>query len=224
MAGGWQVVGISRSPSSLQAPGYRHEVMNVAAPGYRSALATIVSELGPFDACVYGAGIGVRHDLTRLDDDIRVFQGNVMAAVETAAELIPRMVTARRGRFVVLSSQADALIAPANPSYSASKAAMSSYFEGLALAARPAGVLITNIRFGFVDTKMAKAPMKPFMRSVDWASDIVVRSLERRAIRVTRPRRMAVLVKLLRWATELRIWLSGWSRTDVEGVDLRKTS
>jgi NAD(P)-dependent dehydrogenase (short-subunit alcohol dehydrogenase family) len=222
VAGGWQTVGISRSPSPLEAPFYRHEVMDVAAPGYQSALAEIVSRLGPFDACLYCAGIGVRHDLSSLEDDIKVFQVNLMAAVATAAELIPQMVSARRGRFVVLSSQADALIASANPSYAASKAAMSSYFEGLALAARPSGVFITNIRFGFVDTKMAKAPIKPFMRSVDWAADIVVHALDRRAIRVTRPRRMALLVKLLRWVTEWRIRLSGWSVTDREDVELKK--
>jgi len=208
VADGWRVVGISRSRGPLDHPDYHHEVLDVARPGFRDRLAEIVSREGPFDACLYCAGIGTDCDLTNLNEDLRVFQVNLMAAVETAAELLPRMVQERRGRFVILSSQADALIAPTHPSYAASKAAMSAYFEALALAARPSGVLVTNIRFGFVDTKMAKARMKPFLRPTDWAVKIVVRALGGSAIRVTRPRRLVPLVKLLRWLTDWRIRLS----------------
>lgn len=202
---GWYAVGISRSPSPLQHANYHHEVFDVGSPDYRARLAAIVAQNGPFDTCLYCAGVGAACDLDQLDADLRVFQVNLMAAVQTAAELLPSMVQARRGHFVVLSSQADGLITPSTPSYAASKAALSSYFEALALAARSSGVRVTNIRFGFVDTKMAKAPMRPFLRSVDWAVDVVVRALRKNAIRVTRPRRLVPLVRLLRWITNWRI-------------------
>jgi NAD(P)-dependent dehydrogenase (short-subunit alcohol dehydrogenase family) len=205
---GWQVVGLSQSPSPLVHDAYHHEVLDVARPGYRARLAEIVAERGPFEACVYCAGIGASCDLDNLDRDLRVFQVNLMAAVETAAELIPRMVKAKQGHFLVLSSQADGLIVPSHPSYAASKAALSSYFEALALAARPSGVRITNLRFGFVDTKLAKASLRPFLRSVDWAVAVVVRALRRNAIRVTRPRRLVPLTRLLRWLTDWRIRFS----------------
>jgi NAD(P)-dependent dehydrogenase (short-subunit alcohol dehydrogenase family) len=205
VADGWQVVGLSRSGSPLAHPAYHHEMLDVARPGYRERLAEIARARGPFDACLYCAGIGADCDLANLDRDLHVLQVNLMAAVETAAELLPAMVQARRGHFVVLSSQADALIAPSNPSYAASKAALSSYFEAVALAARPSGVRVTNIRFGFVDTKMARAPVRPFLRSVDWAVKVVLRALDRGAIRVTRPRRLVPLVHLLRWIVDWRI-------------------
>lgn len=205
---GWHAVGISRSPSPLAHASYHHEILDVARPGYRERLAEIVTQHGPFDDCLYCAGIGVPCDLADLDSDVRVFQVNLMAAIETAAELVPRMVDARGGHFVVLSSQADVSIAPSTPSYAASKAALSSYFEALALAARPSGVRVTNIRFGFVDTKMAKAPKRPFIRSIDWAVAVVVRALRNNAIRVTRPRRLVPLVSLLRWLADWRIRFS----------------
>jgi len=205
---GWRVVGISRSRGPLEHADYHHEVLDVGRPGFRAKLAEIVAQKGPFDACLYCAGIGTARDLASLDKDIEVFQVNLMAAVETAAELIPSMVKAGRGHFVVLSSQADALIAPDVPSYAASKAAMSAYFEALALALRSSGVLVTNIRFGFVDTKLAKAPVRPFLRSTDWAVKIVVTALRGKAIRVTRPRRLVPLIKLLRWLTDWRIRLT----------------
>ena len=202
---GWQVVGISRSRGPLEHPAYHHEVVDVGQPGYRARLAEIVGARGPFDTCLYCAGIGATCDLGDLGPDLQVFQVNLMAAVETAAELLPRMVRERRGHFAVLSSQADELVVPSHPSYAASKAGMSAYFEALALATRPSGVRVTNIRFGFVDTKMAKASVRPCLRSTDWAVKIVLRALAGKAIRVTRPRRLVPLVKLLRWLTGWRI-------------------
>lgn len=205
---GFHVVGISRSRGPLQHAAYHHEILDVGLPGYREKLAEIVTQRGPFDTCLYCAGIGEACNLANLDQDLQTFQVNLMAAVATAAEVLPRMVQAQRGHLVVLSSQGDALIVPTHPSYAASKAALSSYFEALALAARPSGVRVTNIRFGFVDTKMAKAGARPFLRPVDWAVKIVVRAMQGKAIRVTRPRRLAPLVSLLRWLTDWRIRFS----------------
>jgi NAD(P)-dependent dehydrogenase (short-subunit alcohol dehydrogenase family) len=205
---GRQVVGISRRRGPLVHPAYHHEVVDVGLPGYRGKLAEIVAQRGPFDICLYCAGIGEAIDLANLDHDIQTFQVNLMAAVETAAEIVPRMVEAKRGHFAVLSSQADALIVPTHPSYAASKAALSSYFEALALAVRPSGVKVTNIRFGFVDTKMAKARLRPFLRSTDWAVKVVLRGLAGEAIRVTRPRRLVPLVRLIRWLADWRIRLT----------------
>jgi NAD(P)-dependent dehydrogenase (short-subunit alcohol dehydrogenase family) len=206
---GWLVVGISRRRGPLAHEAYHHAVLDVGQPGYRGELAALVAQHGPFDACLYCAGIGAAFNPADLSQDVQVFQVNLMAAIETAAELIPGMVQARCGHFMVLSSQGDRLTTPGFASYAASKAAMSSYFEALALALRPSGVKVTNLRFGFVDTKMAKARVRPFLRSTDWAMKVVVRALAGHAIRVTRPRRLVPLVALLRWLTDWRIRASG---------------
>ena len=64
---------------------------------------------------------------------------------------------------------------------------------------------LTNVRFGFVDTKMAKASVKPFMITPDAAARVVVRALDRRAVRITHPLSMAAVVWLLAFATWLKI-------------------
>jgi NAD(P)-dependent dehydrogenase (short-subunit alcohol dehydrogenase family) len=90
----------------------------------------------------------------------------------------------------------------------ASKAGLSSYLGGLALALRPRGVQVTNVRFGFVDTKMAKYHVRPFMITAERAAGVVVRCLRRRPAQVTYPRRMGALVWLLDRLTSLRLWLT----------------
>lgn len=207
LAEGWQVTGISRSLSSVTHENYSHHIRDVAAEGYREFVGELAAQRGPFSAGVYCVGIGEGFDPANLDPDARVMRVNLLAAVETAAAVIPEMVRQRRGKFIVLSSMADCLPLPNSPAYAGSKAGVTAYFESLALALRGTGVTVTNIRFGFIDTKMAISPVKPFLRSPEWAAGVILGALNRNAIRVSRPRRMALLIAFLSWVANWRIRL-----------------
>jgi NAD(P)-dependent dehydrogenase (short-subunit alcohol dehydrogenase family) len=203
---GWTVIGLARGAAGLAHDRYRHVIADVRAADYRDAIAGIE---GAPDLCIYAAGIGHELDLAAPVHEAEVFATNLIGAVITAEVLIPRMVAARAGHLIVLSSQADRLIDRHAPSYAASKAGMSSYFEGLALACRPHGVAITNLRLGFVDTAMSRGqPVRPFLITAERAARIVDRCIARRPIRKTSPLRMAALLWLVRWGTRLRIWAS----------------
>jgi short-subunit dehydrogenase len=204
-----EVTGVSRRASPLEANArYAHIVADVSAPDYRTRIRELVAQRGPFALCVYCAGIGERLNLTDLSREVDVFQVNLIGAVETLSAVIPGMVAAGDGQVLVLSSLADDVLSPEVPSYAASKAGLSSYLGGLALALSPRGVAITNIRFGFVDTKLARARQRPFMISVERAVDVIVKAIETRRPRVTYPLRMAFVVKVLRAAALLRLWLA----------------
>ena len=205
---GWQVVGLSRSPSPLSRPSYRHRVVDVRDPDYGERVAESWRELESGDACIYCAGIGESLEPSHFEREVEVFEVNLQGAVRTAAAVVPAMVAAGRGHFVALSSQADNFLNADAPSYSASKAGLSSYLEGLALALRPRGVHVTNIRFGFVATKMAKSEVRPFEISAERAARLVIRCLKKRPIRYTYPKRMALLLWFLRWPPRLRVWWS----------------
>ena len=152
----------------------------------------------PFDAFIYCVGIGERLALEQLDREAQVFEVNLLAAVASAGIVLPTMLAAGRGHLIVLSSLADVLVSEEFPSYNASKAALSSYFDGLGAAIRHTGVVVSYIRFGFVATKMAKSPVKPFMVTADAAAGVIARALEGRRRRISFPLRMAWLVAVLR--------------------------
>jgi NAD(P)-dependent dehydrogenase (short-subunit alcohol dehydrogenase family) len=207
LAEGWRVVGISRSASRIEPSNYEHHVCDVGSAKYAARLAAVVDKLGSPDVCVYCAGIGEFLDIHTLATDRRVFEVNLVGAVTTAMVVIPGMVRSGHGHFIGLSSQADAMSDPNAPSYSASKAGLTRYLEGLAPACRARGVHITNIRFGFVDTKMAKAPVKPFMVPVSLAAERVRRCIDRRPVRYTFPKRMALLLWGYRLGMRVKRWL-----------------
>ena len=201
----WTVIGIARRSSELSHDRYRHVIADASAAEFGKALEGALGTVVP-DVCIYTAGIGTEIDLEDLSIEANVFRTNLVGAVVTAEVVIPRMLQAKAGHFVGLSSQADQMTDGNAPSYAASKAGLTSYLEGLARAVRPHGVAVTNIRFGFVDTEMAKSSIRPFMISADRAAELVERCLERRPIRYTYPWRMAALLWLLRGVRRLMFW------------------
>ena len=207
-AAGYTITGFARSPAAFEHDRYTHVIADVRAADYRHALAAALADR-TVDVCIYCSGIGEELDFAQLARESDVFETNLVGFVRTAEILLPRMIEARAGHLVVISSQADRLVDRHAPSYAASKAGVSSYAEGLALACRPYKVAVTNVRLGFVDTPMAKAPgPKPFMVSADRAAQLVERCIRRRPIRKTFPLRMAALLWLYRWGARFRIWAS----------------
>jgi short-subunit dehydrogenase len=202
---GWEVVGISRSESPIVHECYAHYSCDVTTSKYRELLGELSAQ--PFDVVVYCVGVGERLSLAHLRLDVQVFEINLLAAVSTAAIVLPPMLARSRGHLIVLSSLADVLVSDEFPSYNASKAALSSYFEGLGAGLRGSGVVVSHIRFGFVDTKMAKSRFRPFMITAEVAAGVIVRTLRSGSRRVSFPLRMAWLVAVLRCVQGVqRLW------------------
>ena len=197
LARGLRVIGLSRSPAPVDHEHYQHHVVDVCSPEYAEVMAGICRETPP-NTCVYCAGIGQELDVAHLQSERQTFQVNLMGAVIAIEHVLPSMLDAGAGHIIGLSSQADVLRDPGAPSYAASKAGMSSYLEGLARAVRKGGVHVTNVRFGFVDTKMAKAETRPFMITADKAARLIEKCMHRRPVRFTHPWRMAALLWVVR--------------------------
>lgn len=201
---GWKVVGISRSDSPIEDTSYEHIVAEVQDSQYVVKLKSVLEKDDPLDLCIYCAGIGELLDFANMENEAEIFEVNLLGMVKTVSYVIPLMVKRGKGHFIGLSSMADQLLSPEAPSYHASKAGFSNYLEGLALALKPKGVYISNMRFGFVDTKMAKGDVKPFMMGVERATQHLLACIRKKPVRYTAPRIVVPLVKLLSWMLRLK--------------------
>ncbi|MBN1799784.1 MAG: SDR family NAD(P)-dependent oxidoreductase [Spirochaetales bacterium] len=162
---------------------------------YVTRLKTVIKKHGPVYLCVYCVGIGELLDFSALEQEVEVINVNLLGMVKTAAAVIPHMIKQGGGHLIGLSSLADVLISAEAPSYHASKAGLSNYLEGLALALKQKGVYVSNVRFGFVDTKMAQGSSKPFMMSLERAALHLLKCIKNKPVRYTAPRIMIPLVK-----------------------------
>lgn len=192
---GWEIVGISKSKTPIEDTAYKHIVMDVQEYKYLETLKKILHDGKPIDLCIYCAGVGELLDIRNMEKDIIIFEINLIGLVKTVSHVIPMMVKMGKGHFIGLSSVADTMLSSEAPSYHASKAGLSNYLEGLALALKPMGVNVTNVRFGFVDTKMAKGDAKPFMMTVEDATQHLLSCIDKKPIRYTVPKIVIPLVK-----------------------------
>ena len=196
LAEGWAVTGVSRRDSGIEHSQYVHRTVDVTAADYPAAVDGV-----DIDLCVYAAGVGELLDLADLAAQTRAMQVNLIGAARTVEAIVPGMVARGSGHLIGLSSLADVLISPDAPGYAASKAGLSAYLLGLVQPLRKHGVAVSTVRFGFVDTKMAKAHSKPLMITVADAVEVLMRCVRDRPAVVSYPRRASVGARLVRAVT-----------------------
>lgn len=207
LASGNRVIGISRRDSSINHKNYSHSICDVTSAEYKLCLKRIITSIDALDVCIFCAGMGNFLNFDNLAAQTQTFEVNTMAAVVTTEIIVGHMVSKKHGHFIGLSSIADKLISQASPSYSASKAAISKYWEGLGFALLDHQVKITNVRFGFVDTKMAKSKFKPFLMTREKASRYLKNVIERPRIRMTKPFMMGILASIIGRLLQIKVLL-----------------
>ena len=137
-----------------------------------------------------------------------MFAVNLTSVVRTLDCLSRRWLDGDRGgHFVGLSSLADVLAVRDAPAYPASKAAVSSYLRSAAWLLRPRGIHVTNVRFGFVDTKLASAPVRPMMLTREVAARRVIGCLRTRPTQLSTPKLIALAAALGSALQSLRAWV-----------------
>ena len=97
------------------------------------------------------AGDGVTSDAGR---DAETMQVNAVAAVCILGLAANYFGAARRGHLAAISSIAGDRGRKGNPAYNASKAALTTFLEGLRNRLFPLGVTVSTVKPGFLDTRM----------------------------------------------------------------------
>jgi short-subunit dehydrogenase len=180
-------------------------VVAVADVGDRAALRAAIEkverQLGPTDLIVANAGYGTPTHLDPLNtaDVEETFRVNVMGVIYSIEAVLPGMLARRRGHLVAISSLAAFKGLPGESAYCASKAAVNTYMEGLRIALRSRGVVVTTVCPGFVQTPMTTMnTAMPFLMSADEAALRIARTIARHRGGVVRfPWPMAMLMSLI---------------------------
>lgn len=142
----------------------------------------LVEQLGGLDLLVYSSGLlwVPGDDVYDTERDREQFEVNVTGAMAWMNPVAARFEAARAGTIVGLSSVAGERGRAMFPGYAASKAALTSFLEGLRNRVAMKGVNIVTVKPGFVDTPMvADLTRRPFMVSVQRASAIILATARR---------------------------------------------
>ena len=115
------------------------------------------AKLGRLDVVVANAGFGVVGPVERLalDDYRRQFETNVFGVLRTVHATLAEL-KASRGRLVILGSVAGYVATAGSSPYSMSKFAVRGLAEALGYELAPAGVAVTLVSPGFVDSEIRR--------------------------------------------------------------------
>ncbi len=138
-----------------------------------------IDRRAPLDLIIANAGIAAEPGCG--DQTRAIFEVNLDGVINTVTPALNPMRDRRRGQIAIVSSLAGYRGFPGAPAYSASKAAVKAWGEGLRGQLHRDGVEVSVICPGYVTTRMTadnKFPM-PMLMTAERAAIIVRRGLER---------------------------------------------
>jgi short-subunit dehydrogenase len=171
------------------------------AEGVAAAVEAFRKEFGHIDILVANAGVGGKSQAARdlvptaVEEIIDI---NVMGAVNAVHAVLPHMLDRASGQLVAISSLAGFRGLPRSAAYSASKAAMTAFFESVRLDVAHRGVDVTIIQPGFIRTPLTagREAKMPFLMYLDDAVPLFLRAIEKKKRFAAFPWQLASIVRL----------------------------
>jgi NAD(P)-dependent dehydrogenase (short-subunit alcohol dehydrogenase family) len=150
-------VAVTSSSTPVDEPGLLAVACDVTDPAQvEAAVSTVEAELGPVEVLVANAGITRDGLLVRMseDDFADVVATNLTATWRMAKRVVPKMMKARWGRIIVVSSVGAYIGAPGQANYAASKAGLIGLARSIAREYGPRGITANVVAPGPIDTDM----------------------------------------------------------------------
>jgi short-subunit dehydrogenase len=155
------------------------------------------------DVLVANSGTGVVAPATslRAQEATDIISINTIGVINSVAAVLPGMLARGEGQLVAISSLAAFRGLPKSAAYSASKAAVSTFFESLRVDLQGTGVGVTIIHPGFIKTPLTadRKGKLLFLMELDAAIKHIIRAIEQRRRTYAFPWQLATLVRLARW-------------------------
>jgi short-subunit dehydrogenase len=175
-------------------------VFDVTGNDNIARLESIIQKMGGLDLFVYNAGYGEVSDELNWQIDKTTVLTNVNGFIEMVHYAFNYFVKQDYGQIAATSSIAAIGGNRYAPAYSASKAFMSNYMEGLYLKAKKMHlrIAITDIQPGFVKTKMAKGPGRFWEAPPAKAAKQIMDAIEAKVFRVYITKRWWLIAQILK--------------------------
>jgi hypothetical protein len=159
-----------------------------------------VQAAGGVDLVFANAGVGIANKVFEGESaEIAWLMGiNVIGVTNTVVPFVPAMLKQGSGVLCATSSMAGHRALPGRTAYSASKACVTTFMDGLRMDLHGTGVHAMTLCPGFVDTALTKDnPSMMFVIDVDEAVREMVSAIESRKSTYTFPWQMNLLKELL---------------------------
>lgn len=183
---------------------YAADVADSAA--VQQAVDAFVGVAGGADLVIANAGVTIKNSLMKGDAEsvARLLAVNVIGVTNTLIPFVPVMLRQKTGTLVAVSSVAGYRGLPGRAAYSASKAAVTTFMDGLRMSLHGTGVHAMALCPGFIRTPMTAtlSSPPPFQIEVDEAVRLMARAVDARRDTYVLPWQMSLIRHVLGVAPE----------------------
>jgi NAD(P)-dependent dehydrogenase (short-subunit alcohol dehydrogenase family) len=166
---GWDVVATMRTPRQEPLPASEHLrilPLDITDP---DSIARTVADAGPIDVLANNAGFGapVPVELTPPETARALFETNTLGTLAMTQAVLPQFRRRRAGVVINVTSAATLRPLPLIGLYSASKAAVNTFTESLAVEVKPFGVRVHLVLPGRSPETRFGENAQPYLRGLD---------------------------------------------------------
>ncbi|MFC2063823.1 SDR family NAD(P)-dependent oxidoreductase [Chloroflexota bacterium] len=190
---------INEESGEICAHAYEHDVCDVDS--VPELLQSILADLGTLDLFIYNAGVSRMVGLKKFDfeKDRQTLEINLVGALAWLNPIAAMFQELGAGQIVGISSVAGERGRVGNPSYNASKAALSSYLESMRNRLSRHGVNVLTVKPGFVDTDLLAGSKKTFwVITADQAANDICKAIQKRKQDIYTPARWRLVMMIVR--------------------------
>ena len=164
-------------------------------------IGNLISELGGLNLLIYNSGYGDPSKQLNWEIENRTTRTNVNGFVEIVSYVFNYFVERGQGQIAITSSVAAVRGNSWAPAYSASKAFMSNYAEGLNAKANrlKKDIVVTDIRPGFINTKMAKGHGQFWVVAKEKAAEQIIKAIAQKKRVVYISKRWWIVAQVMKW-------------------------
>ena len=166
------------------------------------AVARVAREIGPQDLVIFGAGVYTPVAARAIDPKLfkSIMDVNYHGVVNGLAAVLPDMLARRGGHVAWIASVAGYRGLPKAAAYGPTKAALINLAESLKPELDRAGVTLSLINPGFVETPMTAQNdfVMPFLMKPEAAAERVIAGLAAGKFEIAFPRRFVAILKFAR--------------------------
>jgi len=185
------------SPDSIFIfPGDISNIENV-----RKIYSEIKSALGIPDIVILNAGVSSKSKIENYNSAqlMKVINTNFSSNLFWLESILPDFINRKSGLIAAVSSLADNRAYSLSSVYSATKAALTNYLEGISIEVKKYNIKVCTIRPGFVKSAItAKNTFKmPFIIKASKAAKIIVKGIEKEKRYIQFPFAMFIITKLI---------------------------
>ena len=147
---------------------------------FNSAFSRMMDKLTNIDLVILCAGIGELNPDLDIETELHTLKVNVEGWTNCVDTAYNQFKKQGFGHLVTVTSVGGLQPTPIAPSYSASKAFQINYTKSLQKVSKDNGIIITEIRPGLIDTRMAKGDGLFWVMSPDRVAASIVKAIEKK--------------------------------------------